>query len=153
FTPVESAAPPPSACPLRHSRRWALAGSHPLDSLPREILPPQGSAGGSLSRKIRRRPQTGFPEWSAQLPGQPEASCATQDLRCLVAATPPARLGGVLETSLRWSRICPAISRPLYPSRGHLQPSPSLFQRWPGYVSLARFGAPQSTEAQSPADR
>ncbi len=49
FTHVESAAPYPSACPLRHSRRRSLAGSHPLDSLPREILPPQGSAGRSLS--------------------------------------------------------------------------------------------------------
>ncbi len=120
--------------------------SHPLDSLPREILPPQGSAGGSLSRQIRRRSQTGLPGWSAQLPGRPEASGATQDLRCLVAATPPAGLGGLLKTSLRWSRICLAISGPLYPSRGHLQPSPSLFQGWPGYFPLARFGAPQRTE-------
>lgn len=31
--------------------------------------------------------------------------CANQDLRCLAAATVPARLGGLFETSLRWRRI------------------------------------------------
>src|SRR5215470_4561035 len=43
-THVESAAPHPSARPLRHSRRGSLARSHPLDSLPRKILPAKGSA-------------------------------------------------------------------------------------------------------------
>src|SRR5207249_11959515 len=58
-----------------------------------------------------------------------------------------------LKTSVRRPRICAAISRPLYPSRGHLQPSPGLLHRWPGHLSLARFGSPQSTEAQNPIGR
>ena len=62
-------------------------------------------------------------------------------------------MGGVLKTSVRRPRICAAISRPLYPSRGHLQPSPGLLHRWPGHLSLARFGSPQSTEAQNPIGR
>src|SRR5205807_9052499 len=68
-------------------------------------------------------------------------------------ALPISRLGGVLKTSVRRPRICAAISRPLYPSRGHLQPSPGLLHRWPGHLSLARFGSPQSTEAQNPIGR
>jgi hypothetical protein len=34
---------------------------------------------------------------------------------------------GVLETPLRWPRICTAISGPLHPSRGYLQSSPDFF--------------------------
>jgi hypothetical protein len=115
----------------------SLTGSHPLDSLSRKILPPQESAGGSLSRQVRRCSQTGLPGRPAQLPGQPEAPGTARDLRFLVAATPPTRLGGLLKTSLRWSRIRAAISRPLHPPCGHLQPSPALFPGWPGHFSLA----------------
>jgi len=32
-------------------------------------------------------------------------------------------------------------------------PSPGLLHRWPGHLSLARFGSPQSTEAQNPIGR
>ena len=37
----------------------------------------------------------------------------------------------LLETPLRWSRLCAALSGPLHPSRGHLQPSPGFLYRWP----------------------
>ena len=69
-----------------------------------------------------------------------------QDLRCLAPATVSTRLGGVLETSLRWPALCVAISRPLHPPRGYLQSSFGLLCRWPGHLSLARFGPPQRTE-------
>src|SRR5258708_4805887 len=54
--------------------------------------------------------------------------------------------GGLLETSLRWSPICAAISRPLHPPRGYLQSSLGLICGWPGHLSLARFGPQQRTE-------
>ncbi len=69
------------------------------------------------------------------------------NLRCLASATVPKGLGGLRETALRWSRIRAAVSGPLHPSRGHLQPSPALVCGWESYFSLARFGAQQRTEA------
>jgi len=41
---------------------------------------------------------------------------------------------------------CAPVSRPLHPSRGHLQPSLAVLCRWPSYLSLARFGPQQRTE-------
>ena len=69
----------------------------------------------------------------------------TQDLCGLVATIVSAGLGGVLETPLRWSRVCAALSGPLHPSCGHLQPSASLFCRWPSDLPLARFRPPTAT--------
>ncbi len=43
-------------------------------------------------------------------------------------------------------RACAPVSRPLHPSRGHLQPSLGVLCGWPSYLSLARFGPPQRTE-------
>src|SRR5258708_26406141 len=80
-----------------------------------------------FSWQVRRGPPAGLPEWGAPLPRKLEAPLRTQDLRCLAPATVSTRLGRLLETSLRWPPICAAISRPLHPSRRHLQPSPSLF--------------------------
>src|SRR5215469_8219872 len=146
---LEPATPHPSPCPLCCSCRWSLARSHPLGSLTRQLLPFQGSVTRSLSRQVRRRAQAGLSQQPAPLRGKPEASRTTQDLRCLVAATLSTRLDRVLKTSVRGPRICAAISRPLHPSRGHLQPSPGLHHRWPGHFSLARFRSPQSTETQN----
>ena len=67
----------------------------------------------------------------------PLASGATQDLRRLAPAPPSTGLGGLFKTSLRWPRIRHALSRPLHASRGHLQPPPGLFRRWPSHLSLA----------------
>src|SRR5258708_5360741 len=99
-----------------------------------------------FSWQVRRGPPAGLPEWGAPLPRKLEAPLRTQDLRCLAPATVSTRLGGVLETSLRWPPICAAISRPLHPPRGYLQSSFGLICRWPGHLSLARFGPQQRTE-------
>src|SRR5438093_1514396 len=66
-----------------------------------------------------------------------ETPRSTQDLCRLVAPAVSTRLGGLLETSLRWPRICAALSGPLHSSCGHLQPSPGLPHRWPSHFSLA----------------
>jgi Transposase zinc-binding domain len=47
--------------------------------------------------------QTGFSEWSAQLPRRPETPRSAQNLRRLATASVPTTLGGVLETPLRRS--------------------------------------------------
>src|SRR6266481_2292530 len=54
---------------------------------------------------------------------------------------------GKFVAALRRPRICATISRPLHPSRGHLQTSPRLHCRWPSDFSLARFRSPQRTQA------
>src|SRR5215472_11482175 len=59
----------PSASPYHHSRRRPLTRSHPLGSLPKQILPPQESVTQSLSRQIRQRSRAGFPRRSAPLEG------------------------------------------------------------------------------------
>src|SRR6266480_3262567 len=92
----------------------------------------------------------GFSEWPAPLRGRSETPRSTQDLRRLATAAVSARLGGLLETSLRWPRICAALSRPLHSSCGHLQPSPGLPHRWPSHFSLAGFCSPQRTEVAAP---
>src|SRR2546429_3198553 len=56
----------------------------------------------------------GFPRRPAPLRGKPQASRQAQNLRCLVTATLPTKLGGLLKTPLRWSRIRAAISWPLH---------------------------------------
>src|SRR6266853_2030749 len=150
---LESEAQHAPACPLRRSRRRPLARSHPLGSLTRKLLRSQTGAAESLSRQIRRRAQASFSERPTQLPWRPEAPSSAQDLRCLAAATLSTNLGGVLEASLRWPRIRAPVSGPLYPSGGHLQPSPGLLCRWPSHFSLARFRRPQQTEVADPTCR
>ena len=81
------------------------------------------SFAASLSTRSSKPSRT-----ASLLPGRPETSRSTQDFRCLAAATPSTGLGGVLETSLRWSRICAAIPGPLHSSCGHLQPPPGLLR-------------------------
>ena len=100
--------------------------SHPLGSLTRQLLSSQEGAAQNLSRQVRRCAQTGFSEWPAQLPRRFGTPRAAQDLRRLATAAVPSRLGGVLETPLRWPSIGTPISGPLHPSRGHLQSSPGL---------------------------
>jgi hypothetical protein len=78
-----------------------------------------------------------FQNGSASLRGRSETPRATQDLCRLVAAAVSTRLGGLLETSLRWPRICAALSGPLHSPCGHLQPSLGLLHRWPSHFSLA----------------
>src|SRR5205814_5507537 len=105
----------------------------------RKLLPSQESPAQSLSRQVRQRSRAGFSEWSAQLPCRPEAAGKSQDLRRLATTTVSRKVGGVLEASLRWPRLCAAISRPLHPSRVHLQPSPALVSQCPSHNNFARF--------------
>ena len=51
---------------------------------------------------------------------------SAQDLRLLAKTTVSKELGGLLQTTLRWPRVCAPVSRPLHPSRGHLQLSPDF---------------------------
>src|ERR1700751_159188 len=112
------------------------------------IIIPAGGLSPDHTRWVRSRNKYFLPKKVLRrgFRGKTQASCEPQNLRCLATATVPKKLGGLFETSLRRSPIRAAISRPLHPSRGHLQPSPGFFHRWPGHLSLARFRPPQPTE-------
>ena len=71
----------------------------------------------------------------------------SQVLRRLAASALPQRLDRLLQTTLRRTRVRPAVSRPLYPPRRHLQPSLARIGGRPSYLSLARFCRPQSAES------
>src|SRR5215467_11558645 len=60
-----------------------------------------------------------------------------QVLRRLAASALPQRLDRLLQTTLRRTRVRPAVSRPLYSPRRHLQPSLARIDRRPGHLSLA----------------
>src|SRR5205823_3870820 len=126
---LEPTTPSSPARSLCRPRGRPLSRSHPLDPRTRKLLPAQESPAQSLSRQVRLRSRAGFSEWSAQLPCRSEAAGKSQDLRRLATTTVSRKVGSVLEASLRWPRLCAALSRPLHPSRGHLQPPPGLLCR------------------------
>jgi hypothetical protein len=61
----------------------------------------------------------------------------TRDLEKLIARDGHHFLDRLLQTTLRRTRVRPAVSRPLYPPRRHLQPSPDRVGRRPGYPIFA----------------
>jgi len=54
---LEPKAPASSPCSLRCSRRWTLARSHSLDSIPSSLLSPHPGTPSCVSRQVRRRSQ------------------------------------------------------------------------------------------------
>src|SRR5712664_2460013 len=109
--------------------RWVLSRDNYF--LPREVL--REVFRGKFVDALKQA----FSERSATLRGRSETPRSAQDLCHLVAAAVSTRLGGLFETSLRWPRICAALSGPLHSPCGHLQPSPGLPHRWPSHFSLA----------------
>src|ERR1700752_38604 len=116
----------PSPCPLRHSRRWPVTRSRALGKITRSVLSSHSRTPSRFPWQVCRCSQASLPEQPTDLPWKPGSSRSAQNLRCLATATVPKRLGGLRETALRWPRICAAVSGPLHPSRGHLQPSPGF---------------------------
>src|SRR5713226_10570541 len=120
FAHLESEARASSPRPLRHSRRWAVARSHALGQVTRAILSFHPRAPSRFSRPICC--------WSpahlspAFLWGSDTARSA-ENIRRLVTAPVPKGLGRLCKTTFRWPGVCAPVSRPLYASCGHLQPS------------------------------
>src|SRR5580700_8085907 len=110
-----------------------------MDRPPLEVADLVRAAGQAFIERSRkwRGAQTRLPERPAQLLWRLEAPRSAQNLCRLATASVPTRLGGVLETPLRWPRICSPISGPLHSSRSHLQPPTGLFRRPKSHLSLA----------------
>src|SRR5271166_4185227 len=115
-----SEAPTSSPCPLRGPRRWTLAGSHPLDPHPLLFLSSHQSAESGFSRQVRGCVEARRQRRKTPLLWRSESARSAQDVLRLAPSTVPARLGGLLQTALRWSRACPTLSRRLHPPRRHL---------------------------------
>ena len=119
-------------------RRWI---SHPRFFLPVPVLGRvfRGKFVAALKHAFDRR---------STAPGRrTRVARPSQVLRCLAASALPQRLDRLLQTTLRRTRVRPAVSRPLYPPRRHLQPSLGCIRGRPGYLSLARLRRPQSAES------
>ena len=109
----------------RDHARWIR--SHPRFFLPLAVLRRvfRGKFVAGLKSAFERR-QTA--------PGRrTRAAHSSQVLRCLAASALPQRLDRLLQTTLRRPRVCPAVSRSLYPSCRHLQPSLGLVGGRPSY--------------------
>src|SRR6266446_5692590 len=134
---LESKARAPSPCPLRHSRWRLVPRSHPLGKITRSVLSSYPRAPSHFPRQVCCCSPAGLSRRPTQLPWKPDLSRPAQDLRRLATAAVQKGLGGVLETTLRWSGICAPVSGPLHPSRGHLQPSSALVYGREGHLPLA----------------
>src|SRR5579871_881735 len=134
---LESESPTSSPCPLCRSRWRTLPGSPPLDSIPPTLLPSHRCTAARLSWQVRRRPQVCLPTPPTAPGRRTRTARPSQVLRGLVASALPQRLDRLLQTTLRRTRVRPAVSRPLYPPRCHLQPSLGRIRGRPGYLSLA----------------
>src|SRR6266850_2059061 len=143
---LESEARASSPCPLRHSRRRPVARSHVVDQIALSIFPLHQGASSRLPRQVRCRSPAGLPGRPTPFPWRDVTTRSAQDLRRLATSTVPKGLGGLRETTVRWPPVCAPVSGPLHPSRGHLQPSSSLFCGWPSHFSLARLRSPPRTE-------
>src|ERR1039458_8784357 len=81
--------------------RWAVAGSHPLDSIPPSLLSSPPGAEACVSWKVRRRPQVRLSTTATPLRGRSGTDRSAQDLRRLAQTTVSKELGGLLQTTLR----------------------------------------------------
>src|ERR1019366_111689 len=122
---------------LCRARRRIVARSLSWGSITLSLLSSHPCAPASFSRQVYRRSETQLPLGQARLPCHPEAPRSPQSLRRLVATAVSQALGGLLQATLRRPRVCPPVSRPVHPSRGHLQPSTGLVSRRPSHLSLA----------------
>ena len=110
--------------PLAGSRSIAHAGfslAHASSSPSRARRVFRGKFVAGLKSGLRSAVSCTFPE-----------ICITrspEDLRLLAASAVSERLDRLLQTTLRWSRVRAPLSRPLYPSRRHLQPPPGFLWR------------------------
>jgi hypothetical protein len=93
---------------------------HPLDSIPSPLLPSHRCTAACVSWQVRRRLELCLRTPSTTPGRRTRTARPSQVLRCVAASALPQRVDRLLQTTLRRSRLCAPVSRPLYPSRGHL---------------------------------
>ena len=111
---------PPLLC---HSRRRTFFRSHPLGTSQVCVLPTGQGAQSRLSRQVRRRLTASSPPQQAQAQ---RLACDSQRSACLCrlpADLVPSKLGRLRQARLRRTGASAPLSRSLYASRRHQQPS------------------------------
>src|ERR1019366_7247314 len=100
-----------------------------------------------VSRQVRGRSEVRLYPRQARLPWPPQSPRAAQNLLLLAPATVSRGLGRLLQTTLRRTGACLALSRFLHPPCRHLQPPTGLLDGWPSHLSLEGFRASQAKAA------
>src|SRR5262249_18371470 len=134
---LEPETPASSPCPLCRSRQRTLPQSRPLDSIPPALLPSHRHTAARVPWQVRRWSEVCLRTRPTASGRRTRAARPSQGLPSLAASAVPQRLDRLLPTTLRRTRVRPAVSRPLYPSRRHLQPSLDRIGGRRGYLSLA----------------
>src|ERR1019366_118064 len=142
-----SEAPTSSPCPLRTSGWGAIRRSHALDPSPRLLLSSQQSVEPGVSRQVRGLSEVRLHPRQARLPWSPQTPCTAQNLLLLAPATVSPGLGCLLQTTLRRSGACLALSRFLHSPCRYLQPPTGLTGGRPSHVSLEGFSTSQPKAA------
>src|SRR6266851_2327201 len=145
---TDPAAPP--AHPLRPARRRSVAGSDPLDIFALSLLPARQGAQPGLPRQVPCRTATRFSQPPTRLLRRVSAARQRKELHRLAALTVPAGLGRLCQAALWGTGTRSALSRALYPSRRHLQPSPALGLRLRGRLPLEGLRARQQAAHHDP---
>src|ERR1019366_7767810 len=135
------------------SGRWSLPRSPALDPLALSLLSPRQGAEWSLPRQVCRRSPAGLRRRPTGLLRETQAAGSREGFRCFPPPPLPARLGGLLQATLRWSGTRSPLSRPLHPPRGHLQSPPRLPRRKTSYLPLERLRAWQPAAPDDPGGR
>src|SRR5260370_2895612 len=127
--------------PHRHSECVVPGGGRSPDpthwiSSPSHFFLPRQGAQPCLPRQVRCRTATRFSQPPTRLLRRVSAARQRKELHRLAALTVPAGLGRLCQAARWWTGTRSALSRALYPSRRHLQPSPALGLRLRGCLPL-----------------
>src|SRR5271155_4436818 len=116
--------------PLRRSRRRIISRSSALDP---DQSPPVPVAYSNFTHRVSREVPPGTPPALPQRPARLPRSCRRFQRPRVVPGTDEEagrkEVVRLCQAPLRRPLPCPALSRPLYPSHGHQQPSPDGL-RW-----------------------
>jgi|SRR5262245_5875327 len=107
--------------PLSGPRRSFVERSKPLNPCPQKLPVPCHSPEYRLPRQVSRLPQKGFRSKKASLPRTIRSPSGCQNLYSAAYKVAAKIVGRLRQETLRFSRLCPRLSRPLHPPRGALQ--------------------------------
>src|SRR5277367_6330850 len=142
-----------STCPLRHRGWRSRTRSLQLDLCPTFLLSARQGARTCLPWQVRRRSEDGLPRRQDRVPWSSHPSRRAAQLRRLAQMPVPARLGRLLQASLRRTRTCPALSRRLHPPRRHLQQQAHRARGRQGHLPLEGLRARQQKASDASAGR
>ncbi len=125
-----------SSHPLCRPGRWTRVRTHALDTRVRSILLTRESPQESLPWQVREWIEAGLCSKTFAFCRPDPAPGRAQVLHRVRAEVTSARMGRLRQSALRRPPTSTALSRPLYPSRRHLQSSIDRIRRQQRHVPL-----------------